>query len=107
MGHKKSFLKLERVILYINFVVALLLLFSYLSAVISPQTIWPLAFLGLIYPILLLINLLFCFYWAIRLKRYFFISAISIILGFNILLNSIGFNFFHKTLPVSSKAHLK
>jgi endonuclease/exonuclease/phosphatase family metal-dependent hydrolase len=107
MKLKKSFLKIERFILYFNFISAVLLLFSYLAAYISPQKFWPLAFFGLVYLILLGINLFFCIYWIVRLKKYFFISAISIILGFNILLNSIGFNYFHKTLLFSSSAHLK
>jgi endonuclease/exonuclease/phosphatase family metal-dependent hydrolase len=106
MEFKKLFLKAERFILYINFIFAFLLLFSYLSAIISPQKFWPIAFLGIIYPVLLFVNFIFCVYWAIRLKRYFLISAVSIVLGFHILLNSIGFNYFHK-ISLSSKEYLK
>jgi endonuclease/exonuclease/phosphatase family metal-dependent hydrolase len=107
MKFKKSFLKVERLVLYFNVFFAALLLFSYLSAFISPQNFWPLAFLGLIYLILVCINLVFCIYWIIHLKKYFFISAITIILGFNVLLNTIGFNYFHKTSSISSSTHLK
>jgi endonuclease/exonuclease/phosphatase family metal-dependent hydrolase len=92
MAFKKILFKLERALLYINFIFAALLLISYLSAVISPAQFWPLAFLGLAYPILLGLNLFFLIYWTLRLKKYFFISAISILFGFNILLNSIGFS---------------
>jgi endonuclease/exonuclease/phosphatase family metal-dependent hydrolase len=107
MRFKSLFLKLEKFIFYSNIFFALLLLCSYLSAVVSPQKFWPLAFLGLIYPILLIINLVFCIYWAIRLKKYFFISAVSILAGFNILLNSIGFNISSNAGSVSSALRLK
>jgi endonuclease/exonuclease/phosphatase family metal-dependent hydrolase len=107
MRFKSLFLKLENFIFYINIFFAALLLCSYLSAVISPQKFWPLAFLGLIYPILLVINLFFCIYWAIRLKKYFFISAISILAGFNILLNSVGFNISSNADSGSSVPRLK
>ena len=107
MRFKSLFLKLENFIFYTNIFFAILLLCSYLSAYISPQKFWPLAFLGLIYPILLVINLFFCIYWAIRLKKYFFISAISILAGFNILLNSIELNISSNAGSVSSVSSLK
>ncbi|HEY8781717.1 endonuclease/exonuclease/phosphatase family protein [Flavobacterium sp. UBA6046] len=107
MELKKSILKIDRSFLYINFIFAALLLFSYLSAVISPQKFWPLAFLGLSYSILLFINLAFCIYWAIRFKKYFFVSAISISVGFNVLLNSVEFNNSPSTISISSTPHLK
>ncbi|HTB99924.1 MAG TPA: endonuclease/exonuclease/phosphatase family protein [Ferruginibacter sp.] len=107
MKFKKLFLKLEKAFFYINILFAALLLCSYLSAVISPQKFWPLAFLGLIYLILLAINLVFCIYWAVRLKKYFFISAISILTGFNILFNSIEFNISSNAGSASSVSGLK
>lgn len=107
MTFKNLLLKIERAFLYINFFFATLLLFSYLGAVISPQKFWPLAFLGLVYPILLIINLLFCIYWATRLKRYVFISAFSIIVGFNVLLNSIELSSTPEPRSISSVPHLK
>jgi endonuclease/exonuclease/phosphatase family metal-dependent hydrolase len=107
MRFKSLFLKLENFIFYTNIFFAILLLCSYLSAYISPQKFWPLAFLGLIYPILLAINLVFCIYWAIRLKKYFFISAICLLAGFNVLLNSIGFNPSSNAGSGSSVSHLK
>jgi endonuclease/exonuclease/phosphatase family metal-dependent hydrolase len=107
MGFKKLYLRLEKFFLYTNCFFAVLLLSSYLSTMISPQRFWPLAFLGLIYLILLFINLFFCIYWAIRLRKYFFISTISILIGFNFLLNNIGLNFFHRASSFSGVPHLK
>ncbi len=105
MESKKFFIKIERYVLYLNFLFAALLLLSYLSGVISPEKCWPLAFLGLIYLMLLYANIIFVVYWAIRLKRFFFISFVCILLGFNVLLNNIGINFFYPS--TSHAGHLR
>jgi len=104
MELKKLFKKIDKYLICLNFIFAALLLFSYLSAVISPRIFWPLAFLGLAYSMLLFINLFFVFYWAIRLKKHIFISIIGIVCGYDVLLNSIGFNFFQAAVPAN---HLK
>ena len=101
----KSFLvKFDKYFLYLNILFAVLLLLSYLSAVISPGVFWPLAFLGLGYSILLFINLIFIVYWVIRRRKYVLISTIGILVGYNVLLNSVGFNFFQAAVPAN---HLK
>jgi len=107
MKFKKWLVKFEKYFLFLNFFFATLLLLSYLSAVISPGVFWPLAFLGLGYLILLFINLFFVFYWAIRLKKHFALSSVSILLGYKVLLNTIGLNFFHATLPLLPNNGLK
>jgi len=108
MKLNKTFLKqLEKFVLYLNLGFAAFLLLTYLSPLISPEKFWPLAFLGLGYIILLCINLLFCVYWIIRLKKYFFISALSILAGINVLLNTFGFNYFRKPITSASKTSLK
>ncbi|MCB0396341.1 MAG: endonuclease/exonuclease/phosphatase family protein [Flavobacteriales bacterium] len=57
------------------------LILAVFSPQISPKTLWPFAFLGLFYPILLASNLILSIYWAIRRDR-FFLPALGIfILG--------------------------
>ena len=107
MNWGKLFAKIERSFIYITFFFGAVLLLSYLSPLVSPQLFWPLAFLGLSYLLLLFINLFFCVYWAIRLKKYFFIPAISILLGWSVLLNNIGFSRSPDISPVLSGFHLK
>jgi len=107
MRFKKLFLKLEKPFFFVNIFFAALLLCSYLSALINPQKFWPLAFLGLVYLHLLIINLIFCVYWICCLKRFFFISFASILIGFNVLLNTIEFNAHPKILPSAPDAPLK
>ncbi len=77
--------------LIINSVVAGLLLLSYLSSVISPTKIWIFAVIGLSYPFLLILNILFVIYWTLLLKRYFLLSLIVILVGYNSVLNQINF----------------
>ena len=59
------------------------LFISYLSPHVSPDSfLWPIAFTGLIYPILLLINVLFLVYWTICFKRHAWANLIVILLGY-------------------------
>jgi endonuclease/exonuclease/phosphatase family metal-dependent hydrolase len=65
----------------VNILVTALLLLAYLAVYINPHHFWPIAFLGLAYPFLLILNLLFVFIWAIRLKVQVFLSLIAILAG--------------------------
>lgn len=60
-----------------------LLVSSYLSLYVSPAKFWPLAFAGLAYPVILLFNLFFVLFWLVFLKKYFLLSLITILLGYN------------------------
>lgn len=71
----------NKVIFILNIIVAALLLCSYLAPSVSPQSFWPLSFLGLSYFILVIINLCFAFYWLMRAKLWVFISLGVVILG--------------------------
>lgn len=71
-----------KIVLLINSFAVLLLLLSYLAPLIKPELFWPFAFLGLAYPLLLLINFLFIVYWIIRKKYYFIISLFAVLLGY-------------------------
>jgi len=77
----KSFLR--KILLIINVLLALLLIITYLSVYVSPATLWIFAFIGLAYPFILLVNLLFILFWIIFRKWYFMISVFCIALGWN------------------------
>lgn len=62
---------------------------SYLSVFISPDQIWLLAFFGLAYPFLLVINLILVAFWIYKKKLMFLFSLITILLGWNYLATSI------------------
>jgi endonuclease/exonuclease/phosphatase family metal-dependent hydrolase len=72
-------------LIYVNILAGIALLIAYLSPFISPAHLWLIAFFGLAYPYLLLLNLLFMLFWIIRFRKEFLISMIAILLGWNYL----------------------
>ena len=64
-------------------IIALILLFSYLLPFISPKSSPGFTILSLAVPLLFLLNILFSVYWIIRLKKYFIISIVILLLGFS------------------------
>ncbi len=64
---------------------ALLMVTSYLAAYISPAKAWFFAFSGLLYPYILLVNILFVIFWAVLRKWLFLISFITIFSGWSSL----------------------
>lgn len=66
---------------FLTLVSALTLLLAYLSVHVNPEVFWFLGLIGLAYPFLLLVNIIFLVYWIVRWKRYFIISLIAILLG--------------------------
>ena len=78
MGIRKT---MSYLIYGVNILVAIGLLFSYLTSYVSPESTVIFAFFGLGYPILLILNLIFVIYWGIRKKRKVFLSIIILLLG--------------------------
>lgn len=72
---------LAKILFPINVVIATLLGISYLAVFVNPQYFWPIAFMGLMFPYLILFNLLFAIIWAIKLKPQFFLSFGMIAVG--------------------------
>ncbi len=77
----------EAVATYINVLAALLLLISYSAPLINPARFVVPAFIGLAYPYLLLLNLIFLIYWAIRFKKEVAVSLVAILIGWGHLMN--------------------
>jgi hypothetical protein len=57
------------------------LLLAYASNFITPEAFWPIAFFGLAYPYLLLINLFFLGFWTWRKNKRAVLSFLIIIVG--------------------------
>jgi hypothetical protein len=72
---------LHNIFVILNLFVAFLLLISNLSIFISPEKFWIIAFFGLAYPYLLLINIIFIIFWTVRWRRMAFVSIIIILSG--------------------------
>ena len=66
-----------------------ILLIIYLSVYIPPDSFWPAAFFGLLYPYLLLINLAFVCIYALLKSRKILLSLLIILLGYQHLFNFI------------------
>lgn len=74
---------INRIVVFLNWIVVAALLLSYASTWVSPATfIYP-AFFGLAFPAVLLINLVFLVYWFFFGKLRMLYSALPLVLGFS------------------------
>jgi len=91
MKAKSKLTLLDKIILWLNALLALSLLFSYFAAFVDPKTIWEFSFFGLAYPVLLTANLIMIGWWLLRRKWLWLISLGCILCGLSALNNTIGF----------------
>ncbi|MGI6319492.1 MAG: endonuclease/exonuclease/phosphatase family protein [Bacteroidales bacterium] len=101
----KSLNFINRIIMLANIFAVILLLLSYLSAKFSPEKLWMLAYFGLAYPIILLVNIAFVFYWIIVNPKSVLISVVAIILGYGYIGKT--YQFAGKSLPKKSEDYIK
>ena len=80
----------DRILYLINSLFILFIILSYISPLINPNLFWPISFLGLTYPLFLIIIFLFLFYWIIRLKRPLWANLIVIAVGISHVSSHIG-----------------
>jgi endonuclease/exonuclease/phosphatase family metal-dependent hydrolase len=92
MKKKQKLPFFDKVFLWINCGLCLALLISYLAPVTDPKTTWLIAFFGLAYPPILLVNLIMIAYWLLRKSWLALISVLGILCGFGVLENNIGFH---------------
>lgn len=74
---------------FLNLFFGGLLLLVYLSVFVPPDSFWPAAFLGLTYPYLLLINLIFVGTYALLKSRKLLLSFCIVLLGYQHFFNFI------------------
>lgn len=82
---------LHKTLLVLNILAAFMLILSYVASFISPGVFWPIAFFGLAYPPLLLLNFAFIILWLFKKPALSLISLLTIILGWKYLVSTIGF----------------
>ncbi len=80
MARRKSIL--DGLLYVLNTIAAFALMCSYLSTVVDPRYFSWFSFLGLAYPYLLLTNVLFAIWWALRLKLKIILPIVAISLGY-------------------------
>jgi endonuclease/exonuclease/phosphatase family metal-dependent hydrolase len=105
-NHKSLFRRIVKVLfILLNIVAVLLLAGSYAAPYISPQTNAWLPFLGLAYPILVIVNLFFVVIWIFFNWRWAFLSLITILAGWMQIVNHIQYSkqhsFMENEFPVS------
>jgi endonuclease/exonuclease/phosphatase family metal-dependent hydrolase len=93
----------------INLLFVALFLLSGLSTQISPEKFILPAYLGLVFLPLMLINILFVFFWAIKLKWYFVFSLFVLILMYGNIRNDFPLNGSKKNIiaPNDTCTHVK
>jgi endonuclease/exonuclease/phosphatase family metal-dependent hydrolase len=79
----------SKVVFVLNCIAVIGLFFSYLAPFVNPKFFWPLAFVGIAYPILLLINIIFVFYWLLRKPKVALISVLSLLVGWSTLTKTV------------------
>ena len=82
---KKNFSILNIIFLILNLLSVSALLMAYLANYLNPKLYFVVALSGLFYPFILIINVLFVVFWLFRVRKYCFLSLITILLGFNSL----------------------
>ena len=93
----------NRIAFFCNHLAVVALLISYLAPKVSPESFWFIAFFGIAYPILLIINIFFIIYWSIQLKKRAVYSLVVILSGWMILHRFVQFsntskNDYHKKM---------
>lgn len=78
---------IDKILVFVNSLLAMLLLISFSSYYISPNTISFISIISLSVPILIILNVLFIIYWLVRLKRQFLISTLVLLIGFQYVIS--------------------
>lgn len=74
---------LRKILFWMNIVFSIALIGSYTANYINPEYFWYFAFFGLIYPVLLVINVAYVIFWIWRKKWFFLLSFITILSGWS------------------------
>src|ERR1700709_114281 len=84
---------IDKVFLWITFLLCIALLISYLAPVVNPDKFWVIAFFGLAYPFLLTANIILLIYWILRKNIWLLLPLVCIGIGWNLLNRNIGLRF--------------
>lgn len=81
MTKKKEFNLFNKLLYFINSIVATILLLSYFLAFVSPKTVPVFSVASLAVPFLIVLNSLFFIYWIIKLRKHFLLSGVVLLFG--------------------------
>lgn len=74
---------INRIVFILNSICILALLACYAAPYISPDLLWPVAFLGLTFPVVVLVNVVFIIYWLCFFNMKFLFSLAAIVIGWS------------------------
>lgn len=94
MNKKLSFS--GKLIALANVLVAISMILAYLATGISPEKHWFLAFFGLLFPVFLLLNLLFLLFWLVKKHLMIVLSLGILLIGFGKASSYFSVNMFSK-----------
>lgn len=97
----------SKTIFIANIFAVIALILSYSASIIDPQRFWVIAFFGLAFLPILIINIGFIVYWFLRKKRYALLSLIVILLGWNLLDKHINFKNNNEKIVVKADSNLR
>lgn len=95
----------SRLVLFANLLAAMVLLLSYSASWFSPQHFWPMAFLGLLFPALAIVNMAFIPYWALVKRPLLLLPLMVLLPGLELMTRYVRWN--TSTDPAASETHLK
>ncbi len=72
---------INKLLFFINSVLATILLLSYLLPFVSPNSMPAFGVLSLLVPVLIVLNFFFFIYWILKLKKQFFLSGLILGVG--------------------------
>lgn len=90
----------NKLTLFANIVLVILTFGAYLAPYLHPDTSVILAILGLVYPALLIANVLFVIYWLFVNPKWVIGSFLTLLIGYQSILGLVGFSFNN---PINNK----
>tara|TARA_B100000003_G_C10635050_1_gene252665 strand:- start:31 stop:444 length:414 start_codon:yes stop_codon:yes gene_type:complete len=93
----------NKLIFLINSIFLIGLLLSYAAQFLSPIYFWPISFLGLLFPILFIINFVFLLYWSTQMKKQLWANLIILLIGIQYVDRFIG----TKSIEENSEKNVK
>lgn len=73
---------LNKIILWCNYFAVVALLISLTAKYVSPQLFWIIAFFGIAFPYLIVLNVLFATYWIVQFRRLGLVSIVAVLISF-------------------------
>ncbi len=73
----------QKIVLVFNYLAALLGIIGFAAVYLPPNLLPFISFTSLIFPYIILFNMLFALYWVIKLKKYVFISILVLLLNYS------------------------